>query len=112
MAYATTIFPARQALDTLLRGWAWPDGTPRIMWGAPTESEDTAMDAVYQGPPEVEEIPFPGLSMRNDEVYTLRVFADVRRFGDDEQATEGRAWSHVNQILSLARANLTLSNTV
>lgn len=112
MAYATTIFPARVALDTLLRAWPWPGTDPKILWGAPTEQEDTALDAVYQGAPDIEEITFEGLHLRNDENYTLRVFADVRRYGDDEKATEERAWSHVNQIITLAKQNMTLSGAV
>jgi hypothetical protein len=110
--YATTIYPAKAALDTLLRGWTWPDGAPLIAWGPPSEQEDTAFDAVYQGTTVVEEVPFPGLSTRNDEVYTLPIVADVRRYGDDEKATEQRAWSHVNEVLTLLRTNLELSGTV
>lgn len=71
-----------------------------------------ALDHVYQGTVTVDEIPFPGLSARNDEIYTLPVVVDVREYGDDEQATEAHAWSHVNDILSLLRSNLTLSGTV
>jgi hypothetical protein len=112
MAYETTIYPAKAAIDTLLRAWSWPSGTPAIGWGPPTEDEDQAFDAVYQGATVVEEIPFPGLSTRNDEEYELPIVVDVRRFGDDEKATEARAWSHVDQVLTLLRSNLDLSGTV
>jgi hypothetical protein len=112
MAYVTTIFPAREALDTLLRAHSWPSGAPTISWGAPTEQEDVKQDQIYQGAPDVEEVTFEGLHMRNDEEYQLRVFADVRKYGDQEKSAEERAWSHVNEILTLVKANPTLSGTV
>lgn len=113
MPYSTTIFSAKSALDTLLQGVTWTaTETPTVLWGPPTEEEDQAFDLVYQGTTVIEEIPFPGLSTRNDEVYTLPVVVDVREYGDDEKATEQHAWSHVNDILTLLRANLNLSGTV
>jgi hypothetical protein len=112
MPYATTIFPAKSALDTLLRAYTWTGASPTILWGPPTEEEDVTLDQVYQGTTVVEEIPFPGLSARNDEVYTLPVVVDVRDYGDDEKATEQHAWNHVNDILTLLRASLNLSGTI
>lgn len=112
MAYATTIFPARVALDAMLRAWAWPDPAPTVTWGSPTESEDQGLDLVYQGTPSIDGVPFPGLSQRNDEEYTLPVVVSVRQWGDDEQATEGRAWGHVNQVFTLLHADLTLGGAV
>jgi hypothetical protein len=96
MAYATTIYPARAALDTLLRAYTWTGDTPTVAWGPPSEEEDQAFDLVYQGTPVIEEVAFPGLSLRSDEEYTLPIVADVREYGDDEKATEQHAWSHVN----------------
>lgn len=112
MPYVTTIYPARVALDALLRGWSWPDPTPKVTWGQPSEAEDTTLDAVYQGTPVIEDMDFPGLSLRVDEEYMLPVVVNVRKWGDDEQATEARAWGHFNQVMSLLRANENLSGTI
>lgn len=112
MAYTTTIYPAKAALHALLQAISWTGDAPSVAWGPPTEEEDVTFDQVYQGTTVVEDIPFPGLSARLDESYTLPVVVDVREYGDDEQATEAHAWSHVNDILSMLRANLDLSGTV
>jgi hypothetical protein len=112
MAYETTIYPAKAALHALLGAFSWTGDSPTVLWGPPSEDEDVTLDAVYQGTTVVEQIPFPGLSTRNDEEYTLPVVVDVRQYGDDEQATEQHAWEHVNDILTLLRANLSLSGTV
>lgn len=113
MPYVTTVLPAKQALDTLLKAWSWPAGAPDILWGQPTEGEDVAFDAIYQGDPETPEDEYTTLgATRVDEVYSLIVVIDVRRYGDDERATEERAYAHLNEVMTLIDDNHTLSGTV
>jgi hypothetical protein len=113
MAYATTVYPAKVALKALLAAHTFPSDAPTINWGAPTESEDVTYDAIYLGPTEVPEDQFTTLGHgRTDEDYRITVFVDVYKYGDDEQATEARAWELFNGTLTVLAANPTLSGTV
>lgn len=113
MAYATTVYPAKVALHALLNAWSWPEGAPTVLWGQPLEADDITFDAVYQGAPETLEDEYVTLGAgRLDENYDLVVVVDVRMYGNDEQATEARAWSHANQLVTLLNQNKTLSGTV
>lgn len=113
MAYATTVYPAKVALKALLGAHTFPDSAPTISWGAPTETEDIGYDMVYLGPTEVPEDQFVTLgATRTDEDYRITVFVDVYKFGDDEQATELRAWQLLDGVMSVLVANPTLSGTV
>ena len=112
MAYATTVLPAKQALDTLLRAYSWTGGAPAIRWGEPTEAEDASLDMIWQGAPEVRDEYLTLGAARIDENYELVVVVDVRRYGDDEKATEERAWSLFNQLAALLHSNDTLSGAV
>lgn len=112
-AYATTIYPAKLALHTMLDGHTWTAPAPTVTWGEPTENTDRRMSAVYQLVADVDEIPYPGLgSVGNDEEYALRVVCDVRQWGDNEQATEERCWQLVNEVLTLVRGDYTLGGSV
>lgn len=113
MAYATTILPAKQALDSLLKAWSWTPPAPTILWGEPVSFNEKGFDVIYQGSPETPEDDYVVLGAgRLDETYDLLVVVDVHKWGDDEQATEARAWSHANQVVTLVDQNKTLSGTV
>jgi hypothetical protein len=113
MAFGTSVIAAKQAVDSLLKAWAWPAGAPDVLWGQPTEAEDQTYDMVYQGDPETPEDEYTTLGhTRVDEVYRLVVVVDVYRYGDDERATEERAYSHLNEILTLVNQNQTLNGAV
>lgn len=115
MAYTTTVYPAKAALKGLLEAHTFPDTAPTISWGGPTESEDIAYDMVYFGPtndPPAED-DFTTLGGgRVDESYRLSVAVDVYRFGDDEQATEQRAWQLHDGVMSVLLADKTIGGTV
>jgi hypothetical protein len=108
----TTVHPAKVNLKALLEAWAWPDGAPSIAWGSPTENEDVTSDALYFSDIQSDD-DFRILGGdRVDESYRLPVVIDVRRYGDDEQATEKRAWDLHDQILTLLHANKTLGGAI
>jgi hypothetical protein len=107
-----TVYPAKVNLKALLEGWGWPVSDPTVTWGSPTENEDVALDAIYFGGTEIAD-DFRVLGAgRSDETYYLTVVVDVRRFGDDEQATEQRAWVLHDNVLTLLRANMTLTGAI
>lgn len=115
MAYATTIFPAKVALKAALEAHTFPGTAPTISWGGPTEGEDVTFDMLYLGPtndpPADEDFTTLG-GGRVDESYRLSVFADVYRYGDDEQATEERAWQLHDGVLTVLCADHTIGGTV
>lgn len=109
---AGSVYLAKVALKALLEAHTWTGGTPSIAWGSPTENEDVTLESIYFGGTEITD-EFRTLGMtRTDENYSLLVVIDVRQYGDDEQATEARAWSLHDQLLTLLRANNTLGGTV
>jgi hypothetical protein len=113
MAYLTTTYPAKAALKSALEAWTWPSGAPDIRWGEPTEQEDVTYDLIAFGPTDVpDDAPLTLGATSYAERYTIRVLIQVMMWGDDEQATEARAWDHFNQLLTLVRSNRTLSGTV
>lgn len=115
MAYATTIYPAKAALKSLLEQHTFPDTAPTITWGAPTETEDITYDMIYLGPTNDQPAEDEFVSLgggRVDETYRLSLIVDVYRFGDDEQATEQRAWQLHDGVLSVLCANPTIGGTV
>lgn len=113
MAYATTVYPAKVAILTALQAYTFPGGAPEIRWGAPTEREDISFDGIYLGPTEVPEDQFLVLGAgRLDEAYRLSILVDVRQYGDDEQATEARAWDLANAVMDVLTSDLTVSGTV
>lgn len=114
MAYATTIYPAKAALKAALEAHTFPDTPPTITWGAPTEKEDVTYDMIYLGPvnDQPAEDQFLVLGDRVNESYRLTVMVDVYRYGDDEQATELRAWQLHDGVLSVLAADRTISGTV
>jgi hypothetical protein len=115
MAYANTIYPAKAALKAALEAHTFPDTPPTITWGAPTEKEDVTYDMIYLGPvnDQPAEDTFLVLGgVRVDETYRLTVMVDVYRYGDDEQATELRAWQLHDGVLSVLDADHTIGGTV
>lgn len=113
MPYATTVYPAKVALKGLLEAHTFPDTAPTISWGQPTEPEDITYDMIYLGPTEVPENQYVTLGgARTDETYSIHVLVDVYRYGDDEQATEARAWELLNGVISVIATEKTLGGTV
>lgn len=113
MAYESTIPAAKQALDTLLRAHTWPATPPAIRWGAPTKEEEAAFELVYQADAEPREDEYLVLGgLRVDENYELVVVVDVHQYGNDEQATELRAWQLADQVIGIVDEHNTLSGAV
>ncbi len=113
MPYTSTVYPAKSALKTLLEAHTFPDTAPTISWGGPTESEDITYDMIYLGPTAVPENEYVTLGAgRTDETYRISVLVDVYRYGDDEQATEQRAWQLLDGVMTVIAANKTISDTV
>jgi hypothetical protein len=115
MAAASTVYDAKDAIQSLLAAHTWPDEAPTILWEPPPENEDWAgtFDAVYFGNQ-------PGITVthrilgrpRADEEYRIQVVVDVNRYGDDPKATERRMWDLVDEILQILRDNVTLNGTI
>lgn len=113
MAYETTVYPAKAWLKAALDAHTFPDDAPKVDWGGPTENEDVDFNMIYLGPTEVPENEYVTLGAgRTDETYRIFVFVDVYRYGDDEQATELRAWVLLNGVLTVIHADHTLGGTV
>jgi hypothetical protein len=111
--YTTTVYPAKVALKALLEAHTFPDAAPTISWGAPTEGEDVFYDMIFLGPTGEIEDEYTTLGGdRITEEFGLTVFVDVRMYGDDEQATELRAWQLHDGIMTVLHDNPTLSGTV
>ena len=115
MAYATTVYPAKVALKAALEAHTFAGGQPVISWGAPTESDDLSYEMIYFGPtndpPADEQLNTLGAG-KVDEVYTLKILAEVYQQGDDEQAVEQRAWQFHDGILTVLCADHTIDGTV
>ncbi len=113
MPYVSTVYPAKSALKTLIEAHTFPDTAPTISWGGPTESEDITFDMIYLGPTEVPQNEYVTLGAgRTDESYRISVLVDVYRYGDDEQATEQRAWQLLDGVMTVLAADKTISGTV
>ena len=110
----STIYPAHVALKDQIEAWTWPaPGAPSVApWGQPTESDDQTLDSVYFGDVEGgDEFRVLGAD-RVDEEFRIRLVVDVRRYGDDEQATVERAWQVYEELLKLIHDDLTLGGSV
>lgn len=106
---ATRVVDAKVALLALLNAVAWPGSPPEIKYGQPTEGEDLPFggEMLFLGETRATAAP-PGLGVRRDETFNLRFVIDVRREGDDEQATEARAW----ELLEAAEAAIWAAPTI
>lgn len=113
MAYASSVYAAKDALETLLNAHTWPDTAPSVMWGEPTEADDQPFDAVYFGNAGDIVLTHRVIGRpRADEEYRVPIVVDVRRYGDDEKATERRMWDLHDEIVGLLHNNLTLDGTI
>ena len=113
MGYQSSIFPAKEALDALLKAATWEGGPPDILWGQPTEGEDQTFDQIYQGDPDAPEDNYMVFGRgRLDEIYDLTLVVDVNRYGDDERDTERRAYQLLGGLLTVVHENPQLSGTV
>lgn len=108
---AGTVYPAKVALKALLEAWTWPTANPTITWGEPTKQSEIAYEAIYFGATEINDTFRVLGATRTDETYRLMLVIDVRDYGD-EQATEARAWQLHDNVLTLLRANMTLSGAI
>jgi hypothetical protein len=108
-----TVPDAKAALVALLQGVAWPGVDPEVRYGQPTEGEDQPFggEMVFLGETRGASEP-PGLGSRRDETYNLRFVIDVRQDGDDEQATENRAWELLEAAENAIWAAPTIGGTV
>lgn len=109
---ATPFYAAKAALLTLMDAWDWPGTDPTVTWGERLPSGDQAFQCVYMGDVRVEVRKIVLGEPRHDEEFTLPIVIDVFQWGDDEQATEQRAWALYDSLISLLRANSTLAGTV
>jgi hypothetical protein len=110
----TSVPVAKRNLKAILEAWTWPDGTPDVRWGQPTETDDygTNLEFLYFGETTLTRSK-RGVQGSNDgETYPLRVVIDVRAYGDDEQATEQRAWDLSDQLEQILAANRTLNGAI
>jgi hypothetical protein len=99
----SSVLQAKQAIKTLIDGWAWPTTAPVFSWGAPTEGEDLPKtgELIYFDGVEVTESHVSFGTGRLDEAYSVRVVIDVRLEGDDEQAAEARGWVLHDEFVKL-----------
>jgi hypothetical protein len=119
MAFATTIYPAKVGLKTLLAAHfadvSWTTNIPAVRWGGPTDNEDfpTGGEVIYFGDTETSEDEHITLGMtRVDEHFSLPLVIDVRRDGDDEQGTEARAWTIYAGVINALRSDPTLGAAI
>lgn len=106
---------AKAALQALLEAWPWPAGrNPSVQWGGPTKIEEFPKtgELIYFGDTTIDDTAPTLGETRRDEDYSLRVVIEVRRGGNNEQATETRAWELYSQVITLLDQNRTLSGTV
>lgn len=106
---ASTIPSAKAALLGLMQG-ALTD--VRVTWGGPTSEEDTALEMAHLGNVEQTEEWGALGNQRRDEDYDIEVFILVRQSGDDEQATETRAWAIRELLATALRADPTLGGVL
>ena len=111
---ASSVPNAKGALRDLLQAHTFPGTQPQVTWSQPTEHEDYgSYELIYMGdsPPIAETYRVLGHT-RLDEEYTIRLFVDVYKYGDDEEATERRAYQLRDHVVSVVNLNQTLSGTV
>lgn len=73
-------------------------GTP-VLWGEPTKEGDYKgkTEAIWLGDVDQTE-EWPGITQRRDEDYTVGVVIRVIKRGNDEKATEERAWALRDEV--------------
>jgi hypothetical protein len=110
----STVPLAKSALFGLMQTWAWPGDQPVIRWGAPTEGEDfpAGGQLIYLGDAEIDDESITLGDTRRDEAYDLPIVVNVVMFGDDEQATELRAWELYSSLVSLLNQNRDLGGSI
>lgn len=83
-----------------------------VTWAAPSDEEDYVNEMVWLGDTEHDE-DFKLLgAQRIDESYTVEVFVQVMKEGDDPQTTEERWWAIRALCVNALRNDLTLGNVV
>jgi hypothetical protein len=80
-----------------------------VVWSEPVDDSDykDTLEAIWLGNVEQTET-WPGLGPRRDEEYTIGVVIRVFQYGDDEQATEERAWVLRDEVVQAVATDPTL----
>lgn len=96
---ASTAPAAKQAILTLLAARGALASVTRT-WGGPTETDDMTAEMIFLGDVELTG-EFRALGgQRRDEDYTITLHIVVQQYGDNEQSTEERAWTLLNEVSS------------
>jgi hypothetical protein len=106
---------AKANLKTLMEAWPWPASAPIVRWGEPTKAEDLTgdnLEFLFFGETTVTYTKRGARGTNDGETYPLRVVIDVREYGDDEQATEERAWALSDELKALLNENRTLGGVI
>lgn len=83
-----------------------------VTWAAPTDEEDYVAEMVWLGDVDQEEN-FRLLGRQSiDEEFTIDVWIQAIKEGDNPQATEERAWAIREECVTALRSDLTLGGVV
>lgn len=108
---ASTVPAAKSALLALATT-ALP-ASVKVARGRPTDESDMASEMFFLGRArQTEEWGQTGSGGRRDEEYDLQAFVHVHKFGDDERATEERAWELRELFVAALRADVTLGGVL
>jgi hypothetical protein len=82
-----------------------------VTWSEPVDEADYqgTLEAIWMGDVEQTE-EWPGLGPRRDEEYRIGVVIRVFQYGDDEQATETRAWALRDEVVQAVATDATLKS--
>lgn len=106
---ATTAPSAKAAILAAIAGRA-ALSTVQQTWGSPTENEDMAEEMIFLGPVRgTGEWRTLGAGNRH-ESYTVELRVVVLKYGDDEQATEERAFALLDEVSAALYADKFLAN--
>jgi hypothetical protein len=80
-----------------------------VEWSEPVDEADykDGLEIIYLGNVEQTE-QWPGLGARRDEEFRVGVTVRVYQYGDDEQATEARAWALRDEVVQAVATDATL----
>lgn len=104
----SSVPPTKQAILALLQAHTWPVFTPDIRWGGPTNLDDYSQggEMIYFAEiVDYDDDPRDLGAQTNQESYGVVMYIDVVQYGDDEQATDVRAWQLHSELRGLLHAN-------
>ncbi len=86
----------------------------KIRWAAPTEEADYRRDIIWLGDVEQteEHIALGGNGIRKDEDYTIQLWCQSYRVGDDPKATEEACWALREEAAAAIRLDPNLSGVL